>query len=196
MKSPQPSALATWLLEHLTPPAIRDPLIGDLLENYSYHPSSVWYWRQVLGAILVSFATQFCHRWLVILFVLFAIAVCAALPWPGPWLYWSINLPWPASFLTEIATLCAPQGLIIVVSLMLYRLINRNIHVRRLFSGLLFSLIFLSIGNLLLWVSLNLTHSHPHAVVAIWRLPLFVAVVAALWIATPKVQDAAASPSV
>lgn len=50
----KPPKLATWLLERLTSGYHNDPLAGDLIEEYGRGRSRVWYWRQVLIAILVS----------------------------------------------------------------------------------------------------------------------------------------------
>lgn len=48
MKSSQPPALATWLLDHLVPGGMSDALAGDLLEQFGQQRSA-WYWRQVLA---------------------------------------------------------------------------------------------------------------------------------------------------
>jgi len=54
LPKPKPPKLATWLLERLTSGYHNDPLAGDLIEEYGRGRSRVWYWRQVLIAILVS----------------------------------------------------------------------------------------------------------------------------------------------
>ncbi len=48
----QPPAFATWTLNNLA--AIEDSIAGDLLEEYRCGRSSLWYWRQVGVAIVVS----------------------------------------------------------------------------------------------------------------------------------------------
>jgi preprotein translocase subunit SecY len=52
MTDRQPPTLATWLLTR----AVRrnDALVGDLLEEYRRGRSAVWYWRQVLTAVVVG----------------------------------------------------------------------------------------------------------------------------------------------
>ena len=52
MKSPQPPAVATWLLLHFASEQNRDALAGDLIEEYRRGRSESWYWRQVLIAIV------------------------------------------------------------------------------------------------------------------------------------------------
>jgi hypothetical protein len=52
MKTPQPSRLAVALLNHFV--ADNEPLIGDLFEEFRTRQSQVWFWRQVLVAILIS----------------------------------------------------------------------------------------------------------------------------------------------
>lgn len=54
MTGKHPPSLATWLADHLISGARRDALLGDLLEGYAARPSSAWYWRQVLLAIVAS----------------------------------------------------------------------------------------------------------------------------------------------
>src|SRR5438045_6653383 len=58
MRSSNPPALATWLVEHLIPRGKNEALTGDLSEQFSQGRSEVWYWYQVLVAILVAFAKE------------------------------------------------------------------------------------------------------------------------------------------
>jgi hypothetical protein len=64
MKSSDPPLVATWLLSHLTHD--NQCLSGDLLEQFRSGRTRVWYWRQVLLAILVG---AWCdvrhHPWLM-----------------------------------------------------------------------------------------------------------------------------------
>jgi hypothetical protein len=46
--------LATWLLKRMASGPKRESMIGDLIEQYQRERSCVWYWRQVLTAILVG----------------------------------------------------------------------------------------------------------------------------------------------
>jgi hypothetical protein len=52
MNASQPPRLATWLLKRLVSGPKRESLIGDLIERYQRRPSTTWYWRQALTAIL------------------------------------------------------------------------------------------------------------------------------------------------
>jgi hypothetical protein len=58
MKRSEPPALATWLLEHLSSGPRTKSLLGDLIEEYGHGRSRIWYWRQVLVAIVVSFCKE------------------------------------------------------------------------------------------------------------------------------------------
>jgi hypothetical protein len=51
MTPTQPPRIATLLLNRFAP---NDPLAGDLDEEYRAGRSAVWYWRQVLTAVLVA----------------------------------------------------------------------------------------------------------------------------------------------
>ena len=50
-RSADPPRAATWLLEHLGGCYCREPLSGDLIEEFRAGRSAAWYWRQVLQAI-------------------------------------------------------------------------------------------------------------------------------------------------
>ena len=58
MRSSQPPAGATWLLERLNFGHRNDALIGDLVEQYGNGRSGAWYWRQALTAITVAFCQE------------------------------------------------------------------------------------------------------------------------------------------
>jgi len=52
MTEMRPPVLATWLLKHAA--RGNDALVGDLFEEHRRRRSNVWYWRQVLTAVVVS----------------------------------------------------------------------------------------------------------------------------------------------
>jgi hypothetical protein len=58
MKAIPPTALATWMLDHLTLGARNESLSGDLLEELHSGRSTAWYWRQTLSAIAVTLSTR------------------------------------------------------------------------------------------------------------------------------------------
>ena len=55
MNDSPPPVLATWLLGRWN---VRPALVGDLIEKYQYRPSRIWYWRQVLCAIVTDTVGQ------------------------------------------------------------------------------------------------------------------------------------------
>lgn len=63
MRTSHPPVLATWLLGHLRSGQKNESLTGDLVEEYRSGRSRVWYWREVLAAIAVSFFKEIsAHR--------------------------------------------------------------------------------------------------------------------------------------
>ena len=54
MTGQQPPWVATWLAQRLVSGPRRESLLGDLIEQYRQGRSGIWYWRQVLAAILVG----------------------------------------------------------------------------------------------------------------------------------------------
>jgi hypothetical protein len=54
MSTAQRPRLASWLLRRVVSGPKRESLIGDLDEQFARGHSSLWYWRQVLSAILVG----------------------------------------------------------------------------------------------------------------------------------------------
>jgi hypothetical protein len=55
MRSTNPPALATWLLQRF---GAKEALVGDLVEQYRKGRSAGWYWRQTMSGIISSFATE------------------------------------------------------------------------------------------------------------------------------------------
>jgi hypothetical protein len=59
MRSNQPPAFARWLLTHFGSSPNNDAVIGDLNERYRRaHRSRLWYWNQVIVAIVTSFIQE------------------------------------------------------------------------------------------------------------------------------------------
>jgi hypothetical protein len=54
MKASRPPRLADWLLFRLASGSRPHSLIGDLHEQYQRGRSSLWYWRQIVQAIVLS----------------------------------------------------------------------------------------------------------------------------------------------
>jgi hypothetical protein len=52
MRSAQPPAMATRLLERLGSDPMHEALVGDLVEQYRQGRSRAWFWRQALAAVL------------------------------------------------------------------------------------------------------------------------------------------------
>jgi hypothetical protein len=62
MRSEQPPAIATWLLERF---CSSPGLAGDLIEEYATRRSALWYWKQAIVAVSVyPFSQILEHKWL------------------------------------------------------------------------------------------------------------------------------------
>jgi hypothetical protein len=71
----KPPRIATWLLLHLVGGRYAESLAGDLIEEYQGGRSGVWYWKQVLIAILMPRADILgaAGRWLIELAVVLGL---------------------------------------------------------------------------------------------------------------------------
>jgi len=58
MKSSESPSVATWLLENFACGRENHSLIGDIVEEYRCGHSRAWFWKQSVGAIIVSFGTE------------------------------------------------------------------------------------------------------------------------------------------
>jgi hypothetical protein len=56
MTATRPPALATWLLKYAA--RGNDALVGDLFEEHRRRGSDIWYWRQVLTAVVLNLSRE------------------------------------------------------------------------------------------------------------------------------------------
>jgi hypothetical protein len=68
MRSADPPAIATWMLEHLTLAGKNDALAGDLLEEFRLGRPRSWYWSQVAVAITLGCAKGLRNHWPAVVF--------------------------------------------------------------------------------------------------------------------------------
>jgi hypothetical protein len=54
MNNREPPRMAVWLLKQWASPYRRESLLGDLLEMYRGGRSRMWYWRQVIAALILA----------------------------------------------------------------------------------------------------------------------------------------------
>jgi hypothetical protein len=106
MRSPKPPALATWILEHVTPRGKNEALTGDLLEEFGQRRSVAWYWRQVLGAVVVSLSGEMRAHWV-------GLSVELGLAWV--WTYYSFFhlIPLLPEQVVGDSVRAASQGLVV-----------------------------------------------------------------------------------
>ena len=83
MKTEQshPPALARWSLRRISPKRNREAITGDLLERFREGRSGGWFWRQVLGAILVGASSQLRLHWTENCLAAAGTALIGCLPW-------------------------------------------------------------------------------------------------------------------
>jgi hypothetical protein len=58
MRSTEPPRLAIWLLRHFGCGLHTESLLGDLAEQYRQGHSRLWYWKQVVASVLLSFVSE------------------------------------------------------------------------------------------------------------------------------------------
>ena len=107
MTAQQPPRVATWLAQRLLSGPRSESLLGDLIEQYRQGRSWIWYWRQVLAAILVGTVDDLAaHKALALrtltlgwtLYYLFSFPVTWAGGFAEDWLSQNVILCAPGSF--------------------------------------------------------------------------------------------------
>jgi hypothetical protein len=151
MKQMKPPFIASWMQEHLTAGPGNEALAGDLLEVFRCGRSRGWYWRQVLGAIVISGWREIVNHANVMLFAALWSMLAPA------WLLvvgnteerfniseriWQMDWPW--STVCDVGLLLAVNVLFIWAGIVLYLIPHlfaaRNLRPRSLFKGILASL--------------------------------------------------------
>jgi hypothetical protein len=193
MRSSQPPALATWLLEHLNPGSQNEALAGDLLEQFSQGRAAAWYWRQVLVAILAGFMKE----WRI-----FALAAVSTVGWVflfgllghsdvgDPSFGLPKYHPEPVSLIEAMLFFVAFAQIPIGFASGIYAAMTTDWTLassrRRVWLGQLASLPTVAISRFLLLPFLS-TRSHPTVVLNIvGMLPLFLGAVVVMWSWRPK----------
>lgn len=100
MKPRRPPWLATWLARWLSDPYRQEALLGDLTEEYRRGRSRVWYWKEVLAAVVVRACVGAARRkraWTLVLWWWLLLAAASyEWKWPviifaaDPGVYWLI----------------------------------------------------------------------------------------------------------
>jgi hypothetical protein len=215
MKPASPPAFATWLLEHMVLGGQNEALTGDLLEEFQHRQSDAWYWRQVLGAILAGVLSELRTEWssggpaIVCTFGLATAWDCAVSKYwpPFPWIiartlaagavrhHWLMLLLFVMEPYIQFGLYIADNAAMLGVGIVVYLLIGRSLRLSNFVRGLLVGLLVIALEDqawrlighaqgLLLW----------HYISFFWFwfswLPLFVAVLMALWTAGwPKARS-------
>jgi len=198
MTPSKPPAMAAWLLEHLLPGDESDALVGDLLEAFSQRRSTVWYWRQVLIAIMVGFSKELRSQWVAVgCSVVWAVAVYMS--WPHiklspPFqalLGWGVVHDWPQSLVYVTAIYLATEIAFVWAGISVYLVIIRSFELRSyargLFVGSLIVVIQQACGIFFAGrVSMQRGHL-PFVVLSL--LNLFFALLLSMWTARSNEED-------
>jgi hypothetical protein len=190
MKSSRPPALATWLLEHLLPHDKNEALAGDLLERFGQERSAIWYWRQVLAAVMVDLLHEVRVRWIAICW---AVVYSSAVPWRHIWVTpqfqflftFPIGLLWPYSRIAQVVLFTLFETVLLVIALGLYLATVRHFNARRFLQALLVALPVLALGITGMFFSFAL-HPPGFVILLIVRLPLFLGLLISLLIVAPS----------
>ena len=209
MKQTEPPAIATWMLEHLSPEDGNEALAGDLLEEFQIGRTSRWYWRQVLAAIVIGFFRELRNHWPAVVF-----AALWSLTAPGYSLYTReleqhadiigriYQLDWPYSTILILALSLGLELLFVwmglTVYLLLRSLVMRNFHTPRFMRGLFVSLPMLIVATAGLAIlpaghPIDVRHITPLSAIytrlGLLCLPSFLSLLVAIWVATPCMEN-------
>jgi hypothetical protein len=202
MRSSKPPALATWLVEHMVPGAQNEALAGDLIEQFSQGRSAGWYWRQVIGAIVVG-----CWREFRTLGAAAAITVIwtSALTlfygrfWVGAqmtvlvgtfmrhgWDWMGVGF---SSQCFSIGSLTAFNALPVAFATSMYLGLTRVFTVRRFLRGLSAGLLAMAISFRLSFMALTLWYPPTFAGHLVLSLLLFFPLLISMWAARPSYAE-------
>jgi hypothetical protein len=202
MKSAKPPSFATWLLEQLALGDNNRALAGDLIEEFERRRSVAWYWRQVVGGILAGLASELRAEWeeagLVVAWTFgFAVAWnCAMSSYEGYVASIFVREAMSGAAVSPKLVVAARYPLVsavamLAVGIVLYLAILRSLEVRRFARGLSVGVLILGLEELGLRTFLPVRGLNLWRVIAfLWTwfswLPLFVAVLLAMWTAWPS----------
>jgi hypothetical protein len=157
-----PPALALWLLRRLCRRRNRDFLTGDLLERFGEGESRVWFWRQVMMAILIGVWRESIAHWPQIAFA--AIGSILIWFWGGRsvqfildnpmiarTLAWSVRRQ-PIFVIYDIVLRSFLAGLLLQPLLAVLLLLNGALRWRSLLRTTLISVPLFTLLSLAFWV--------------------------------------------
>lgn len=215
MTRKDPPKAAIWILEHLVPGETNDALAGDLLEEFRSGRSSLWYWKQVLVAVVLGYTRMLRLNWAAILFSFLWTAPLPALEiyliremqrtrfFAQRWGY-----PWPYSTICDFGLTIGWHVLYlwigIIVCFIAFAAATRSLVVGRVVKALWSSLlIYVAMFIVVLFTFLEF--SRLHQAIDIWRvnpmslivnpgfimsidIPFFMAMMLGILLALPRCQ--------
>jgi hypothetical protein len=213
MSPKNPPALAAWVLKHVVVGRPNEALAGDLLEEFRSGRSSVWYWRQVLIVMALQWSRELSTHWAALLFAalwtlpepLFRIFLVARLA-ESPFVSQRWHLRWPYSTMADLAffngcsLLYLWSGL--ALCFVLSSLATRTIRLGRLIRGLWVSMLvyiatfagLIALATMLPpqgFVLQPVVAGHTRVVIVSTYsfLPIFLALLAAIWSLFPRGEN-------
>src|SRR5262245_56796927 len=101
MRSPRPPVVATWFLTEFGCSPKNEALIGDLTEEYARGRSRLWYWWQVLVALVAGLIQEVrTHKALATRALITGWLFVSLFASLLPWLYRFLREMLPASWFT------------------------------------------------------------------------------------------------
>ena len=196
MKSSKLPAFATWLVEHVIPGDNNEALAGDLMEQLRQGRSVSWYWRQVLGAILVGWSKELRILWTAVgITMVWTLGISKY--YGRLWVYaqsqaytiWGMRHGWTLGITFEIEGFTVFNALPLALAVCMYLGLTRMFSLRRFLRGFSAGLLTLALGIYICVIQSPkwlLHHKETFVGHLVASLPVLFGLFVSMWAAKPN----------